>query len=67
MESVIKICNMDSQKDAKIINESIVKIDGIIATKISLSKKEIIVIYNESFLHFESIINSIEDLGYIVI
>lgn len=66
MKSVIKICNMESNKDIKIIQEAIVSNSGVIASEISLSKKEVIVIYNEVFLNIEKIINSIEDLGYIV-
>lgn len=66
MKSVIKICNMDSQKDARVIQENIVNNDGVIATQISLSKKELTIIYNDNFLSNEKIINSIEDLGYIV-
>lgn len=67
MKSVIKICNMESSQDATIIQETIVSNSGVIATETSLSKKEVTVIYNENFLTFEKIINSIEDLGYIII
>lgn len=67
MKSIIKICNMESSKDANIIQETIVNNPGVIAIEISLSKKEITVIYNEYFLKFENIINSIEDLGYVII
>ncbi|MDR3594309.1 cation transporter [Clostridium sp.] len=67
MKSVIKICNMESSQDAKIIQETIVNNPGIIATEISISRKEVTVIYNETFLIFEKVINSIEDLGYIII
>ena len=67
MKSVIKICNMESHKDTKIIREVISNNSGIIASEISLTKKEITLIYNETFFNIEKIINSIEDLGYIVI
>lgn len=67
MKSVIKICNMESKQDANIIQEIIVNNSGVIATEISLSKKEVTVIYNDNFLNFENIVNSIEDLGYVVI
>ena len=66
MKSVIKICNMESQRDTKKIQEIVVNNAGIIASEISLAKKEITVIYNETILNIEKIINSIEDLGYIV-
>lgn len=67
MKSIIKIFNMESHQDANIIQEAIVNNSGVIATEISLTKKEITVIYNEIFLDIENIINSIEDVGYIVI
>jgi len=67
MKSVIKICNMESHKDTKIIGEIVANNSGIIASEISLTKKEITLIYNEAFLNIQKIINSIEDLGYIVI
>ena len=67
MKSVIKICNMESQNDAKIIQDAIISNSGVIATEISLVKKEITVIYNGSFFDIQNIINYIEDLGYIVV
>ncbi|NSB11854.1 heavy-metal-associated domain-containing protein [Clostridium beijerinckii] len=67
MKAVIKICNMESNDDAKIIQDTVVKNSGVIATEISLAKREITVIYNDIFLKLERIINSIEDLGYVVL
>lgn len=67
MKSIIKICNMDSQKDVKRIQEVIVSNSGIVATQISLIKKEVTIIYNDTFLKIEKVIESIEDLGYIII
>lgn len=67
MKSVIKICNMESHQDVRTIQEMVVNNSGVIATEISLIKKEITVIYNETFLNIERIINSIEDLGYIIV
>ena len=66
MKSIIKIYNMESHKDTKIIGEIVANNSGIIASEISLTKKELTVIYNETFFNIEKIINSIEDLGYIV-
>ncbi|OOM11198.1 heavy-metal-associated domain-containing protein [Clostridium saccharobutylicum] len=66
MKSIIKICNMESQQDIKIIQKCVVKNAGIIAIQTSLSKKEITIIYN-NFLDIKKIVENIEDLGYIVI
>ena len=67
MKSVIKICNLESHNDTNVIAEIVANNSGIIASEISLAKKEITLIYNENFLNIEKVINSIEDLGYIVI
>jgi len=67
VKSTIKILNMESEKDVKSIQEAIQKYNGIIASQISLAKNELVVIYNSTFLTEEKIIDSIEDLGYIVI
>jgi copper chaperone len=58
---------MESNEDAKIIQETIVNNHGVIATEISILKKEVTVIYNDTFLIFDKVIDSIEDLGYIII
>ena len=65
MKSIIKILNMES--DVKLIQNAIANNSGIIASQVSLQKKEIVVIYDSIYLNEEKIINTIEDLGYIVI
>ena len=67
MKSIIKICNMESHRDSNIIQEIIANNSGVIASEISLVRKEVIVIYNEAFLSLQQIVDSIEDLGYVVI
>ena len=67
MKSIIKILNMESEKDVKLIQNAIANKSGIIASQVSLQKKEIVVIYDSIYLNEEKIINTIEDLGYIVI
>ena len=64
MKSVIKIYNMDSQNDVIKIQDVIVKNSGIVATQISLEKKEVTIIYNDKFINIKNIIDSVEDLGY---
>jgi copper chaperone CopZ len=57
---------MESHRDSNIIQESVAKNSGVIASEISLAKKEIVVIYDEAFLSVQDIVDSIEDLGYVV-
>ena len=49
MKSVIKISNIEFHNDIKIIRDFISNNSGIIASKISLTKKEITLIYNDPF------------------
>lgn len=67
MKSKIKVYNMNKGKDVIDIQEIISQIEGIIAINISLEKGEIQVIYNENFVDLDIIVESIEDLGYIII
>ena len=67
MKYIIKILNMESEKDVKLIQNAIANNSGIIASQVSLQKKEIVVIYDSIYLNEEKIINTIEDLAYIVI
>lgn len=67
MKSVIKIHQMNKQKDVVNIQKVISQIEGIIACEIALEKKEVQIIYNENFLKLDTIIENIENAGYMVI
>ena len=67
MKSIIKIHQMNNQKDVVNIQKVIAKIEGIIACEIVLEKIEVQVIYNENFLELDTIIENIENIGYMVI
>lgn len=67
MKSIIKLLNMESEKDVKIIQSIIADNMGVIASQVSLTKKEVVIIYNASLFDKEKFVESIEDLGYIVI
>ncbi|WP_293978859.1 heavy-metal-associated domain-containing protein [uncultured Clostridium sp.] len=67
MKSIIKIMNMDSQEDSKKIQEVIVHNAGVIASQTSLNKKEVTIVYDELSVDIEKIIETLEDLGYLVI
>ena len=56
MKSIIKILNMESEKDVKLIQNAIANNSGIIASQVSLQKKEIVVIYDSIYLNEEKII-----------
>jgi copper chaperone CopZ len=58
---------MESNKDIKLIQETVARNSGVVASEISLIKKEIIIIYDEAVLNIKNIQNSIEDLGYILV
>lgn len=67
MKSVIKILNMNSQKDSKKIQNILIHSTGVIASQTSLIKKEVTVVYDDLSIKIEKIIELIEYLGYLVI
>lgn len=66
MKSNIRVYQLNTQNDIHKISKSISELDGIIAYEISLEKKEIQIIYNDSFLKLDTILEVIENLGYMV-
>jgi len=66
MKSVISVYNMSKSKDVENIQNTISMSEGIIACEISLQKKEIQIIYNEAFVSLNEIVDSIENLGYMI-
>ncbi len=67
MKSIIKIYDMKNTKDVSNIQNAIASIEGVIACLVSLGKKEAQIIYNENYVKIEDIIDSIENLGYMII
>ncbi|MGG7179007.1 heavy-metal-associated domain-containing protein [Clostridium paraputrificum] len=67
MKSIIRVCDISKPGDVGNIQRAIASNEGVIACEISLEKKEVQIIYNESFLSLDKIIESIENIGYMVI
>lgn len=67
MKSIIRICDISKPEDVSNIQRAIASNEGVIACEISLDKNEVQIIYNESYLNLDRIIESIENLGYMVI
>ncbi len=67
MKSIIKIYDIKNTKDLSNIQNAIASNDGVIACEVSLGKKEVQIIYNENYVKIEEIIDSIENLGFVVI
>ncbi|MBD7912671.1 MULTISPECIES: cation transporter [Clostridium] len=67
MKSVLKVFNINNQRDVSNIQRAITSNEGIIACEISIEKKEIQVIYNESWLDIDKVKESIENLGYMIL
>lgn len=66
MKSVLKVHNMKNQSDVARIQRAITSNEGIIACEISIEKKEIQIIYNESWLNIDNVAECIENLGYVL-
>lgn len=67
MKAVIKVHEIKKQKDVAKIQKVISCIEGIIAFEVSLDKNEIQLIYNDSFVNLDKIIEELENVGYMVI
>lgn len=67
MKAVLKVSGMNNSIDIKKVQSAIASSEGIIASEVTLERKEVTVIYNDMYVELESIIDRIEDLGYTVI
>lgn len=66
MKSVISLYKIIKSKDVNKIQNAISMNEGVTACEISLDKKEIQIIYNESSVDLNEMIDSVEDLGYYI-
>lgn len=66
MKSLIRIHNLNNNKDVQNIRKIISINEGIIACEINLSKKEIQIVYDHLSISIEDIITSIELAGYMI-
>ena len=67
MKAILKVMGIENANDVNKAQRAISSNAGVIASEINISKKEAVVIYNENYVKVENIIDSIEELGYIVI
>lgn len=67
MKSVIKVLNMNNSDDISNINLAISNNQGVIACQINAITKEIEIIYDDYFITVDNLIESIEEVGYVVI
>ncbi|AYE34502.1 heavy-metal-associated domain-containing protein [Clostridium septicum] len=66
MKSSLKVYNLNTQNDIMAIREAISSNEGIIACEVSISKKEVSIVYDNRVINIDSIINSLENSGYSV-
>ncbi|MDD6793896.1 MAG: heavy metal-associated domain-containing protein [Clostridiaceae bacterium] len=67
MKSIIKVLNINKSKDIRNIQRAVSMNEGVIASEVSIEKKEVQVIYNDSIVDLDTIIDSIENMGYMTI
>jgi copper chaperone len=67
MKSIFRVTNMNTAKDINKIRKVIANNEGIIACQINSEKGEVSVVYDNYFVTSDSIIQSVENLGYTVI
>lgn len=66
MKSLLKISNVNTNEDIIKIREELSKNEGLIACEISLSKKEVSLIYDDTSVELDKLVSSIEEAGYTV-
>ena len=67
MKSLLKVANLNTNDDVISIREAVAHNEGVIACEVSLSKKEVSVVYDDKSITEDKIIISIEEVGYSVI
>lgn len=67
MKSFIRVHNLNTQNDVVKIKEIISQYEGIIACEISISKKEIQLVYDRLSISIDEIESNIEMEGYMII
>ncbi|AKA71165.1 MULTISPECIES: heavy-metal-associated domain-containing protein [Clostridium] len=66
MKSVLKIYNMNTAEDINKIRMAVSSNEGVVACQINKDKGEVNIVYDDYFVNNDKLIQSIEDLGYIV-
>lgn len=67
MKSILKISNMRTFHDINKIRKAISNNQGVVACQINAEKGEVSIVYDDYFVTEDTIIQSLEDLGYAVI
>ena len=67
MKSLLKVSNINTNEDIINVREAIAQNEGVIACEVSLSKKEVNIVYDDKSVTIDKIISSIEEIGYSII
>jgi len=67
MKTVLRVCDIRSVKDVVNIKKAISDNEGIIACQIETQNGEVEIVYDNYLVDVDKIIQSIENIGYIVI
>ncbi|GAA0087142.1 ferredoxin [Clostridium perfringens] len=67
MKSLLKVSNINTNEDIINVREAIAQNAGVIACEVSLSKKEVNIVYDDKSVTIDKIISSIEEIGYSII
>lgn len=66
MKELLKISNVNTNEDIIKVREALAKNEGLIACEISLSKKEVSLIYDDTTVTLDKLVASIEEAGYAI-
>lgn len=67
MKTILRVCNMRTSLDVTNVRNAISNNQGVIALQVNIEKGEIEVLYDSYFIDADKLIDSLNELGYIVL
>jgi copper chaperone len=67
MKTILRVCNMRTIEDVTNFRNAISNNQGVVAFQVNMEKGEVDVLYDRYFVDVDKLIDSLDELGYIVL
>ena len=67
MKTILRVCNMRTIDDVTNVRNAISNNQGVVAFQVNVEKGEVEVLYDSYFVDVDKLIDSLNELGYIVL
>ena len=67
MKTILRVCNMRTIEDVTNIRNAISNNQGVVACQINKEKGEVNILYDGYFVNEDKLIDSLDEIGYIVL